>query len=75
MGNWILPGIRVADPWPGSEDERMEMAKVLKEHCPCANGEKCTIHSLLTDGKEAGHMVYARRMADKLMREEGIEAA
>jgi hypothetical protein len=63
--------------WHGTESEEQELVAAVEQHCACTppddGDELCAAHHLLiSDQRTLDRLVFARRIADKLRREEGL---
>ncbi|HEY3109084.1 MAG TPA: hypothetical protein VGL23_10045 [Chloroflexota bacterium] len=63
--------------WKGTEREERELLAAVERHCACGPPDDptvlCTAHEiLLADQATLDRLVFARRIADRLRREEGL---
>ena len=63
--------------WHGTESEEQELVAAVEQHCACTppddGDELCAAHHLLiSDQRTLDRLVFARRIADQLRREEGL---
>jgi hypothetical protein len=63
--------------WKGTEHEEKEFVAAVEQHCACTPPEEaddiCSAHQLLIgDQATLDRLVFFRRIADKLRREEGL---
>jgi hypothetical protein len=64
--------MRHSTTWHGTERELNVLLCVLDRHCSCLVGH-CASHALVwTDQTTLDRLVFARRIADCLRREEGL---
>ena len=66
--------------WHGTEREERELLSAIERHCACEAPDGpaglCTAHSILIgDQATLDRLVFARRIVDRLQREEGLPAA
>jgi len=63
--------------WKGTEREEQELRAAVERHCACGPPDGpamlCTAHEILiADQATLDRLVFARRIADRLRREEGL---
>jgi hypothetical protein len=63
--------------WKGTESEERELLAAVERHCACEPPDGpaalCTAHEILVaDQRTLDRLVFARRIADRLRREEGL---
>jgi hypothetical protein len=60
--------------WPGSVDEFVRLLYCIGAHCTCQEQPRgaisCPAHQLLFDQRALDHLVFGRRMRDKLVASE-----
>jgi len=63
--------------WHGTEREEQELVAAVEQHCGCGPpddaNEPCSAHQLLIANQATlDRLLFARRIADQLRREEGV---
>jgi hypothetical protein len=67
--------------WKGTAREEEELVAAIERHCVCgalddAEVDVCAAHQLLGDSQTTlDRLLFARRIADRLRREEGLTGA
>ena len=58
--------------WNGTEAELLVLVDVLGRHCACkgVRGGLCSPHGMLTEQRSVDGLVFGRRIAQRLLREE-----
>ncbi len=66
--------------WHGTLNERRDLSKAVRRYCACEFGlmgvrlSKCASHHMLTEDQRAlDGLLFARRIAGRLRREEGLD--
>jgi hypothetical protein len=60
--------------WHGTEDELSALVSAVDNHCTCVMG-RCAAHALLVSDQAAlDRLIFVRRIANCLRREEGLTA-
>jgi hypothetical protein len=66
--------MRNSTTWHGTEEELSALVSAVDNHCTCLMGE-CAAHALLLgDQAVLDRLIFVRRIADCLRREEGLTA-
>jgi hypothetical protein len=70
----------LATTWHGTENEERELLHVAHHYCTCEFGlmgmrlSTCPLHNMLVQDQRAlDGLLFARRIADRLRREEGLD--
>ena len=74
--------VRTPTAWHGTPRERRDLLRALSRNCACEFGplgtrvSSCSAHRMLVEDQRAlNGLLFARRLADKLRREEGLTRA
>jgi len=68
-----------AAAWKGTQLEQSELLQAVAANCQCVEADgvtrqPCAPHRMLTDQRMLDDLLFARRLAECLKREEGLDA-
>jgi hypothetical protein len=62
--------VTVVVVWKGTRDEAFALARAVQHNCDCKPPTSCSAHRGMLDQRFIDHIVFYRRIAERLLAEE-----